>query len=410
MVLMLPMPADNGARLAAVLPTALASLAMGLGKDPTEVLSRALENRAENFSSAEPLLSGVTSVVLIVVDGLGFSNLRSAAGHARTLKSLQTRRIETVIPSTTGAALTSITTGRLPGVHGLVGYKIRHPKLGLVTTLKGWDGITNDDQWQRATPLFGLAEPLGAGAAVIGRPAHANGGLTRAILSGAQYHGGQTIDDRFSIASRLLRANDPHVIYLYVDELDKIAHAEGWKSGAWLQRLEQFDAALQAFLQSLPGGVGVVITADHGIVDVPEDRRVVLDAGGITLDGVAEIGGEPRMRSLYVDGADPQQVVERLRHDLGRSAWVGTREEAIKAQWFGANVDRAVADRLGDVLVTARGEYAFVLEADGPAALAMVGQHGGLSDEERGVPLILAGAFAGTSFAGALTKVALTYG
>jgi hypothetical protein len=56
--------------------------------------------------------------------------------------------------------------------------------------------------------------------------------------------------------------------------------------------------------------------------------------------------------------------------------------------------------------VVARGQYAFMLGEGGSAALAMVGQHGGISDEERGVPLALGGAYAGTGFAGAVAEVA----
>src|SRR5690606_27020975 len=111
------------------------------------------------------------------------------------------KRIETVVPSTTGAALTTLATGRLPGEHGLIGYQIRHPRFGLRTTLKGWQGIDDVRTWQRSEPLWSLAAPLGVRAVAIGRPSHATGGLTSAILGGAEYHGAQTITDRFSTAS-----------------------------------------------------------------------------------------------------------------------------------------------------------------------------------------------------------------
>ena len=397
MVLMLPTPTDNGARLAAILPTALASMASGAGEDPAGVLDRRPVPHG---------LPSVRSVVVLVVDGLGHANLRASAGHARTLASLPSRRIETVIPSTTGAALTTLTTGRLPGEHGLIGYRIRHPELGLVTTLKDWQGIEPGSGWQRAEPLFGRAARIGARAVAIGRPAHASGGLTEAILAGAEYHGGQTIAERFSIASRLLRSGDPLLAYLYVDELDKVAHSDGWQSAKWLQRLEQLDAALDDLLRTLPGDVGVVVTADHGMVDVAPERRLLLDDGSVPLDEVEAIGGEPRMRSLYLrDGADASAVAAAVQGALRKSAWVGTREEAIAANWFGP-VAPQVAPRLGEVLVAARGQAAFMLGSDSAAVLGMVGQHGSISDEERGVPLALGGALAGTGFATAVGRIA----
>src|SRR5690606_41707560 len=87
------------------------------------------------------------------------------------LARLPRRRIETVAPSTTGAALTTLTTGRLPGAHGLIGYRIRHPRLGLVTTLKDWDGIEDRAARQRAAPLFRVARAIGAVPVAVGRPA-----------------------------------------------------------------------------------------------------------------------------------------------------------------------------------------------------------------------------------------------
>lgn len=388
MVLMLPTLADNGARLAAIMPTALAAMQEETGI-PTRI--------------GVPELR---SVVLVVVDGLGHSNLKARSAHARTLSSLPTRRIETVIPSTTGAALPAITTGTLPGEHGLIGYRIKHPELGLVTTLKDWDGIEPGSTWLRSEPLFNAAHNLGVRPIAIGRAAHATGGLTEAMLSGAEYHGANTIQDRFTVASRLLHESDRALIYLYIDELDRAAHKEGWQSIAWASRLEQLDAALTSFLRVLPADVGVILTADHGIVDIAEEGRFVLDDGQFDLSGVQMVGGEPRFRSLYLsNNEDPTEVANRVAGSLGRLAWVGTRESAIEHQWFGPTTTD-VAERLGEVLVIARAQVAFMLEGDSLAARSLVGQHGGISEDERGVPLALGGALAGTGFAAAVQMAA----
>ncbi len=408
MVLMLPIATDNGARLAAILPTGLALLARGLGSDPQIALAASLgvdgDRAREQLEGALADLPPIRSFVMIVVDGLGSANLRAAAAYARTLSALAPRRIETVIPSTTGAALTTLVTGRLPAEHGLIGYAIRHPQLGIVNTLKGWGGITDPAAWQRATPLFELGSGLGARAVAIGRPAHATGGLTESILAGAEYLGGQTIDDRFAIASRLVRGPDPILAYLYIDELDRVAHSDGWRSMLWGRRLEDFDSALSAFLRTLPADTGVVVTADHGMIDIaPEQYAALPDA---ELTEVAAVGGEARNRSLYLrDPGSAREVADRLSGVLGKQAWVGTRDDAIRAGWFGGQLRPEIADRLGDVLLVARGTRAFIGEAE-TGIRAMVGQHGGVSDEERGVPVALAGALAGTPFAGRLASVA----
>lgn len=413
MVLMLPTVTDNGARLAAILPTGLAALAKGLGHDPFDTLAGAIRdaNAVHEGRNVPETLPAITSFVLVVVDGLGSANLQAVRAHAPVLSSLSKRRIDTVVPSTTGAALTTLSTGALPGQHGLIGYKIRHPQFGLRNTLNEWEGITDVRSWQLVQPLWGLAEPIGARAVAIGRPAHAVGGLTEAILAGAQYYGGQTIADRFAVASKLLRGDAPILAYVYVDELDRAAHAEGWHSAQWLKRLEALDQALGDFLHALPGGIGVVVTADHGMLDIPTEKRIMLDEslGTLVRDAIVAVGGEPRMRSLYLeDGADSQWIAAQVSEVLGKLAWVGTRDQAIAAGWYGP-VAPVVAQRLGDVIVAARSQVAFTLSDDSAASLAMVGQHGGLSSEERGVPLALAGALAGTSFGAAVTQIATSF-
>ncbi|GAB2552010.1 alkaline phosphatase family protein [Leucobacter ruminantium] len=393
---MLPTAADIGARLAAILPSGIAAVAKGIG---------AAAPGAVAFADSERL-PALRSFVMVVVDGLGHANLSARRGHAPTLARLPRRRIETVAPSTTGAALTTLTTGALPGEHGLIGYRIRHPELGLVTTLKDWGGVADRRSWQRATPLFASAREAGARPVAIGRPAHAAGGLTEAILTGAEYHPGQRIEDRFAAMSRLLREGDPIVAYLYVDELDKAAHEQGWQSEAWTRRLEALDASLADLLRTLPGDTGVVVTADHGIVDVAPHQQVMLDADPSMLDGVAEIGGEPRFRSLYLDdGVDPAAVASRWAEAERGRAWVATRDEAIAAGVFGP-VHAEVAHRLGDVIIAARKQAAYYSSADDPRSLAMIGQHGSFSEDERGVPLALGGALEGTGFAAAVAEAA----
>ena len=393
---MLPTTADNGARLAAILPSGIAAVARGTSAELPEAL---------RYADTEPL-PALRSFVMIVVDGLGNANLSARAGHAPTLARLPRKRIETVAPSTTGAALTTLLTGRLPGEHGLVGYRIRHPGLGLVTTLRDWDGIQDRRSWQHATPLLTHAASIGARAVAIGRPAHAVGGLTEAILTGAEYLGGQRIDDRFAVASRVLREATPAVVYLYIDELDKAGHEHGWQSEQWGRRLEQLDASLEGFLRTLPGNVGVVITADHGMVDVAQHQQIMLEDHAGLLEDVELIGGEPRLRSLYLrQGADAGSVAAAWQEAEGSRAWVSTRDAAIAGGAFGT-VHEHVADRVGDVLIAARKQVAYYTSTEDPRVLDMVGQHGSFTDEERGVPLALGGALAGSSFAAAVQAAA----
>lgn len=409
---MLPTATDNGGRLAAILPTGLLALAKGLDRDLREVFRDAVGATdatisAEALSTVAELVPAIRSLVIIAVDGLGTANLKSRAGHAPTLSSLPLRRITTVTPTTTSAALTTLTTGRLPAEHGLIGYQIMHPKFGLLSPLRDWGQIDNARDWQRAEPLFGLAATLGVRPLAFGRPAHAGSGFTRAILTGAEIVPGEKIHDRMTAAKRQLETGEPTLAYVYIDELDRAGHGYGWQSEQWTRRLEQLDVALADFLTGLPADVGVVLTADHGMVDVQREQQVVFDLDDPIFEDVYAFGGEPRFRSFYLrSGADPHRLAAALTEIEGKRAWIATRDEAFTAGTFGPNLTEGVVDRVGEVILAARGQVAYYCTTDDPQAFDMIGQHGSLTDEEQGIPLVLGGKFVGSGFARAVETVA----
>lgn len=337
------------------------------------------------------------SVVLIVLDGLGAIQLRGHAGHARHLTSGVGKKdvAYSVFPTTTAAALTSALTGVEPGIHGLVGYNVLdHESDVLVNQLSGWDGHGIDPTtWQPEPTVFEQAGDLGIASFAVGIAAYANSGFTRATLRGASFVSAQTPAERVAIAYQLAADQPGSLVYCYLPEVDKAGHRHGVASEGWLHALEELDAAVSV---APPRGVGVLITADHGMIDVPAHRHTVLDGGDARLDGVRHFGGEPRMLHLYAEAdAQPDAVVQAWRRESGRDADVLSREEAIGAGLFGHRVTEEARARIGDVLVLARGNRAFY---DGTAAdqrgRGMVGQHGALTPEERQVPYIRRGAFA----------------
>lgn len=341
------------------------------------------------------LLPRAESVVLVVVDGLGAITLRAHAGHARTLTAGMTKKdvALSVFPSTTAAALTSILTGAWPGEHGLVGYSVRDPSRGiLVNQLSGWESAGVDPaQWQVAPTIFEKAAAEGRTVFAIGYAGYAGSGFSRATLRGAEFIGAGSAADRVSTAYDLAERHPGALVYCYLPEVDKAGHKHGVDSPQWVAALEDIDAALA---RRVPPGVGVIVTADHGMVDVPAHKQVVLDEAH--LDGVSLIGGEPRMLHVYLEpDADADSVLARWRDDLAGLAEVGSRAEAIAAGFFGPAVTDAAASRIGDLLVIARGNGAVY---DGTAAdqrsRGMIGQHGGITPEERQVPLLRFGAFA----------------
>lgn len=360
----------------------------------TGVLADALAAVAGTVGALPP----ARSAIVFVLDGLGAHNLAARRGHARFLSSLSSRSAvaRTVFPSTTAAALTSLLTATDPGVHGIVGYRVRIPGTDSAPNqLHGWETHGLDPRtWQRSQPILESEANAGRPTFVVSRPEYRGTGFTEATLRGAEIVGVEDLVGRVEAAARLAAEHPGSVTYLYAPDLDGVGHRHGWESDQWSSALERVDAAAQHFAEVLDPTTGALITADHGMVDVPAHRRLLFGADSPLWDGVAVVGGEPRMLHLYAEDGRAADVHAAWHAAESGRAWVLARDEAIDAGLFGP-VDPAVRERIGDVLVAARAGVAYYddREAD-KASQRMVGQHGSLTIEERMVPLLRLGAFA----------------
>lgn len=352
----------------------------------------ALSGRSDWFPPAR-------SALVLVVDGLGRRNLAARAGHARFLSSRMGKKdaARTVFPSTTATALTGLLTGTPAGVHGIVGYRARVPGTDTVSNqLRGWETDGLDPlTWQRATPLLASESAAGRPCFVVTKAMYGGTGFTQAIQRGADFVGVDDLEDRLLRAAELTTAAEGALAYVYVPELDSLGHAHGWESDRWTAGLEQVDAAVTALDRALGQDVGAVVTADHGMIDVPAHRQVLVGEGDALWEGVRLVGGEPRMLHLYAEDGAAAAVRDRWSEAEGHRSWVMSRDEAVSAGLFGPVVDPEVLPRIGDVLVAARSGIVYYddREAD-KRPQRMIGQHGSLTDDERVVPLIRLGAFA----------------
>lgn len=350
----------------------------------------ALDERSDWFAPAR-------SAIVFVVDGLGSANLGARAGHARFLSAAGSKKdvARTVFPSTTATALTSLLTGTPPGEHGIVGYRALVPERDeVLNQLRGWDTDGLDPGWQRAQPLTQSWAEGGRPAFVVSKGEYAGTGFTHATMRGAEFVASKDVAERVRIAADLAARHPGAFVYVYAPDLDAIGHKRGWQSDEWVAALERVDAATRALADAAAPATGVVVTADHGMVDVPRHRHVLLGEGSDLVADVRHIGGEPRMLHVYAESGAADAVLARWRTAEAGRSWVLSRDEAIQAGLFGA-VDPEVRPRIGDVIVAARSGIAYYddrLEDKG--AQRMVGQHGSLTNEERTVPLIRLGAFA----------------
>ena len=324
-------------------------------------------------------------VVLLVVDGLGWEQLQERTAIAPTLAAMSGGPITTVAPSTTGTALTSITTGLTPGEHGIVGYRMDVG--GEVLNVLRWSTGHGDSRRQIEPAKMQAFEPfMGQRVAVVSKAELEQSAFSEAHLRGCEPAGWRAASSLPVVVGNLLRRGD-RFVYAYYDGIDKIAHERGFGAfyDAELRAVDQMVADLQA---ALPPGAALLITADHGQVDVGE-RLVTPHADVLRL--CRHQSGEGRFRWLHArPGAQPELLAAATQHH-GAQAWVHSRADLIEAGWFGPTVSPPIAARYGDVALVAHAPISFDDPADsGPYPL--VCRHGSLTSAEMLVPLLAAAA------------------
>jgi hypothetical protein len=179
------------------------------------------------------------------------------------------------------------------------------------------------------------------------------------------------------------------VVYLYWGEPDKTGHVHGCASFQWGDQLGAVDAAVRALVARLRADTLVVVTADHGMVDVGFERRVDLAHDPELAAGVRHVGGEARAVQLYCRPGAADDVAATWRARFGATVEVLTRAEAVTAGWFGPVSPRVLA-RIGDVVTSVHGDLAVVDSRTArPEALRLLGLHGARTPQESLVPLLV---------------------
>lgn len=377
------MPSDSGGApsyqpigsLADVLPAALALL-RGEPSGPLRLADRLGPRR---------------QVVVLLVDSLGTAPMRlgarsvplfadALAGRAGTVLALQAP-----FPSTTPTSLVTLGTGELPGVHGVLGFTLRVPGTDRVLTHIVWRGDPPSRTWQPVPRL--LESATGITAAVVSDPAYAGSPLTDAAYGRARYRATAPGETAAAVAAELAAGTE--LVLAYHAALDTAGHRHGLASRQWRAEASNVARLIEQLVDGLPEGAALLVTADHGMLDVAPDARVDMDADPRLAAGVRLVAGEPRVRYLHTVAGARDDVLATWRERLGQAADVQPREELIDSGWFGP-VAPANVERIGDVVVVCREPIAVLAGAHEPPELArLVGFHGAATDVERAIPLWL---------------------
>lgn len=327
---------------------------------------------------------------IVLIDGMGMNALKLVGSTLPIFQQLKHQtQLSATFPSTTSSSLTSLGTGRHVGSHGMVGYTMRVPHSGsperLLNALK-WDERVDPHMWQSQKTLFERGSEHGLKVSHVAAKRYEDTGFTRAALRGANYRGVNVIDDMVRETGLALRDSGSFA-YVYINDVDDASHREGLGSEKFHSAMARAAELITKLVENLPKGSRIWITADHGMIN--RDDFCVLGKGNDLLQNVSLLGGEPRVRYLYLRPGTIEETRSQWQDYLGDKITIYSREEAINRGLFGPDVEERNIERIGDLIVIANHNFILVEPDREELQLAMVGHHGGVTAAETEIPLLM---------------------
>ena len=344
-------------------------------------------------------LTAAASVVTVLFDGLGERQLAAHAPHGALMQH-RLRALDSVFPSSTAPAVTSLAAAAPPAVHGNPAWMIWSECAGAIIRTLPMDvrgdpqrKVLAADTWQWQPWAMRAQVPSWA---ILPREI-VDSEYSRHTYAGSSRLGYARIEDIASLVAEALRAGSAGAsIFVYLPQFDAVSHEAGWQSDAAAAVVRDFDRWFAGLLDRLRAFDALVVaSADHGFVDVAERDQ-------LRLEDFPEIGaclerplcGEPRVPFCQVRADRRERFPGIVAAALGDAFAVHESGALLRAGWFGATASGVgpapLAGRVGTHLLVPNRCVTLVDTVEGERAPRFVGMHGGISDDEMRVPLLAA--------------------
>lgn len=346
--------------------------------------------------------------VLLIIDGLGYGTLASLIKRSPELVSsaqnLKLTKISTLFPSTTVNVLSSMYSGKTTAEHGVVGTTLFMKYFGtMIDTLHSWGDLEREPRHLSGMDAK-MVFPEGQMAAMIeGRGKSFKMHLDENMLKGAITKAAFRQEDLVPHMSfddmmvKILEEMDSGTDYIF-GYTDLIDHAEHEYSPS----AEQIPEILKSLLLSInrtlvPAleefGYDLIVTADHGQITSLQRDTIVIDHTHKMLEFMnMPPWGESRAMFVEVKESRRAEFDRYMNSKFGRIAVTLDSDDAIESGLFGARkVPEEVRYRFGTHLIIPKGHSSLYYMHPGKVLRKYdkMGLHGGLSEEEMHVPLLI---------------------
>ncbi|MHA1776308.1 MAG: alkaline phosphatase family protein [Promethearchaeota archaeon] len=342
-------------------------------------------------------------VVLIVIDGLGYNYLLKQDKNSNFRRYLR-GSMTSVFPSTTAAAMTSYYSGVAPLNHGVPAWFTYLREMGVVSTIllmniRGfrtpllYNDLVATDIFD--FPSFAAKLPC-ASASLFPKPIFRTPYSSYAVRKSRELkYRSKNIKNFFKTMLKTLTSkNSPAYLLSYWPDFDSHSHIYGIHSEKTQQQFEALDFEFGRFVDKVKEkvpAVRIILTADHGLVDTPDDRTLWLhDYPELRSMLTLPIVGEGRVPFLYVRPRTISAFEQYMNRHFSDFGELWPLDRALKEGIFGLYEPHPrFIERVGDYLLFMKDNYVFRERLLGESKEKMIGNHGGWSKDEMEIPLIL---------------------
>jgi hypothetical protein len=347
----------------------------GLVNLVSEIEARMTGSSPADGLTDSSMMPDAQTFVLILFDGLGIAQMEHR--DASSFRASLTATLDAPFPTTTSVSLSTLATGLTPSRHGQVGHLTWYPDLGKVVNTLKWvtpNGEPVAYDYPSLLPRPNFWERLRAGGVepITVQPGDfAASPLTRSLYRGARFEGAWDPEDLIE-ATVTLAAEPGRFIFTYVPFVDVAGHVTGLGSEEFTEAMMAATRVWDGVASRMPPGAALLGTADHGLVEIPEDDKILIrdphfddlrfagDARGVRL------WGEP-------------SLMEDLASSVG-----GALLDPLS--WLGPDPTEKTLSHLGDRLLVAPPGKA-ILPRGFDKRLRCY--HGGLMPDEVEIPLLV---------------------
>lgn len=347
--------------------------------------------------SFEGILKHAKKIVIFLVDGMGYEKF---AKVNEELNFQDVLKVSSVFPTTTTAAVTSWFTAKTPKEHGMLGYILYLREIGSITNMiefsyPGVEGGMFSNMMKkrihRLENVFDALREKELYGGVLTHASIANSGLSYLIHRNGHIMSYYYMGDLLATLKKRLSEDWTGILYVYWGHLDGLGHKKGPDSDAYTIEMKRILTELKRFSEeSLNDETLLVITSDHGMIQIPPTRNNFLKpSDNFNRLLSSPPGGEMRMMYFYLARRNNVDLLkDYFNSNYPNTVDFLTPREALDLELFGTGrTHPELYNRIGDAIMVTREDNAFTYMYSGGEE-RLSGMHGGLTTEELYVPAI----------------------